>query len=126
MLSEVELHQQLIDWNRTDSRYPSEASAHELIAEQTQRTPHAVAVVCGDERLTYAELQQHAKRIARRVRDLNEGRGVVAICVERSVDMLAGMLGIWKRGAPRTFRWIRTTPRTGSRSCSRTPARRCC
>jgi surfactin family lipopeptide synthetase A len=99
MLSEGELHQQLMEWNSTDTEYLRDACVHELIAEQTQRTPHAIAVVCGDERLTYAELEQRARRLARRVGESNEGGGVVAICVERSLDMLAGMLGIWKSGA---------------------------
>ena len=99
MLSEEELHQQLMEWNSTDTEYPRDACVHELIAEQTQRTPHAIAVICGDEWLTYSELEQRAQRIARRVSESNAGRGVVAICVERSVNMLAGMLGVWKSGA---------------------------
>ncbi len=91
--------EQLTLWNATEADYPREACVHHLIADQARRTPDAVAAVFGEETLTYAQLQQRATSIARRVIESNPHGGVVAIHVERSLDMLAGMLGTWYAGA---------------------------
>ncbi len=73
--------------------------AHELFAAQVHRTPEAEAVVCGDERLTYRELDRRAGRMARRLRDRGVGPEVlVGLCVERSCDAVAAALGILKAG----------------------------
>ena len=73
---------------------------HELIEAQARRTPDHVAVVFEQERLTYAELNRRADRLAHHLR----GRGVapdsiVGLFIERSVDMVVGILGILKAGA---------------------------
>ncbi len=72
---------------------------HHLVGARARRTPEAVAVVFGEERLTYAELERRAGRLALRLR----GRGVgpearVGICVDRSPELVVAMLGVWKAG----------------------------
>jgi amino acid adenylation domain-containing protein/FkbH-like protein len=86
-------------WNDTAAEYPRESCLHELFDEQVQRSPDAVAVICEDKQLTYAELQKRADRLARHL----QGLGVtvdtpVAICVDRSFDVVVGVLGILKAG----------------------------
>jgi amino acid adenylation domain-containing protein len=100
MLSAAERHQMLLDWNATAADYPREKCVHQLIAEQAARTPTAVAVVCGDRHLTYAELDGAANRLAH----LLQKRGVmpgdrVAVCLERSPEMLLAVLAVLKTGA---------------------------
>jgi amino acid adenylation domain-containing protein len=70
------------------------------IREQARRTPGAIAVEHAGHSVTYRELEEHAERVARRLRLLGVGPEVLAgICVERSIDMVVGVLGIWKAGA---------------------------
>ena len=87
------------EWNRTEQEYPHDQCAHQLFEQQVERTPEAVAVECGDERLTYGELNTRASRLARHLQSLGVGPEVlVGLCVERSVAMLVGLLGILKAG----------------------------
>ncbi|MCC5635067.1 amino acid adenylation domain-containing protein [Nostoc sp. CHAB 5844] len=89
---------QLAKWNDTQLEYPQEC-IHQLFAAQVERTPDAVAVVCGEEQLTYRELNQRANQLAHYLRSLGvEKEVLVGICVERSVDMIVGLLGILKAG----------------------------
>ena len=99
LLTTTERHQILVEWNSTSADCPRDASIHELFAAQAARTPDAVAVVCGDERLTYAELDGRADHLAHRLRRLGVGpEALVGICVERSPEMVVGLLGILKAG----------------------------
>jgi pristinamycin I synthase-3/4 len=99
MLAEPERRQVLREWNATDAAYPREACVHELVEAQAARTPGAVAVVFEGERVTYAELNGRANRLAHHLRALGVGPDVrVGICVERSVEMVVGLLGILKAG----------------------------
>ncbi len=89
----------LEEWNATETEYPSHQSVHQLFEEQVRKSPDAVAVVCGDESLSYAELNEQANRLAHYL----IGLGVkpddrVGICVERSLGMVVGLLGILKSG----------------------------
>ena len=94
----AERHQLLVEWNDTAVDYPREC-AHELFEAQAARTPEAVAVVCEDRQLTYAELNACANRLAHRLVALGVGREVlVGLCVERSLEMVIGLLGILKAG----------------------------
>jgi amino acid adenylation domain-containing protein/non-ribosomal peptide synthase protein (TIGR01720 family) len=99
ILSEAERIQLLSDFNRTATAYPLEKCIYQLFEEQAARTPDHVAVVFEDERLTYAQLNARANRLAHYLR----GQGVdadvrVGLCVERSLEMIVGMLGILKAG----------------------------
>jgi amino acid adenylation domain-containing protein len=73
--------------------------AHHVIEQQVARTPNATAVKCGDDAMTYAELNAHANRLAWHLRDLGFGRDdVAALLAERDIEMLVGILGVLKAG----------------------------
>ncbi len=100
LLTDAERERLLVTWNATQKSYPTDASVHELFEQQVKRTPHAVALVCGDEQRTYEELNRAANQLARHLRNLGAGPEVlVGICVERSIDLLTGVYGILKAGA---------------------------
>ncbi|MFD2168460.1 amino acid adenylation domain-containing protein [Tumebacillus lipolyticus] len=98
LLTDVERNQLLVEWNRTETPYPS-ASMQQLFEEQVNRTPDAVAVIYEDRSLTYGALNSQANRLARRLRLLGVGpEARVGICVERSLDLVVGLLAIIKAG----------------------------
>lgn len=99
ILTDAERSQILDKWNATDTTYRHDRCIHELFEEQTQQTPDAIAVVCGDRQLTYRELNQRANQLARYLRNLGVMPDVrVAICIDRSIEMVVGLLGILKAG----------------------------
>ena len=99
LLTEVEQQQLLFDWNETQTDYPSEQCIHELFEEQVARTPNAVAVVFEEEQLTYEQLNCRANQLAHYLRSQGVGADVlVGLCVERSLEMVVGLLGILKAG----------------------------
>ncbi|HSK80236.1 MAG TPA: condensation domain-containing protein, partial [Thermoanaerobaculia bacterium] len=99
LLSPEEQGQILTEWNDTASVLPSRACVYELFELQMRRTPEAVAVVFGDEALTYAELGARAGRLSERLRQLGVGPDVlVGVLVERSLDVIIGVLGILQAG----------------------------
>jgi amino acid adenylation domain-containing protein len=78
---------------------PQASGIHALIEAQVERTPHALAVTCGDQSISYQELNRRANRAARTLRKLGVDADLpVGLCVERSVDALVGLLGILKAG----------------------------
>lgn len=86
-------------WNATEVPIP-EVRVHELFEQQVDRTPDAVAVVHGPRSLTYRELDRRANQLAHVLRERGVGEGaLVAVCVERSPEMVMALLGIWKAGA---------------------------
>ncbi|MCS4251613.1 non-ribosomal peptide synthase/polyketide synthase [Pseudomonas sp. BIGb0164] len=87
------------DWNQTAEAYPTEQGIHQLIEAQAQRTPHAPALVFGATTLSYAQLDARANRLAHALRERGVGPdGLVGICIERSVEMVVGLLAILKAG----------------------------
>jgi len=99
LLTEKEQHQLLVAWNDTATDYPQDKCIHQLFEEQVERTPDAVAVVFEDEKLTYRELNNRANQLAHYLRSLGvEPEVLVGICVERSLEMIVGLLGILKAG----------------------------
>jgi len=99
ILSATESNQILVDWNKTQAIYETEMRVHDLFESQAARFPEGVAVVFNDRQVTYGELNLQANRIARRLVSLGVGPEVpVGICVERSSEMMAGLLGILKAG----------------------------
>ena len=99
MLGMAERQQLLTEWNDTASDYPRLLCVHQLFEAQASRTPDAVAVVHDDQTLTYSELNARANQIAHFLRIKGVVPDVrVAIAMERSFDMLAGILGILKAG----------------------------
>ena len=100
ILSAGEREQILVEWNATEAEYESSRCLHELVEEQAARRPEAVAVCHEEEQVTYGELNGRANQLAHYLRKLGIGTGdLVAICVERSVEMIVGVLGILKAGA---------------------------
>ncbi|MDA0638053.1 amino acid adenylation domain-containing protein [Nonomuraea sp. MCN248] len=100
LLGEDERRLVLDAWNDTATAFPGEATLHGPIEAQAARTPGAVAVRFEGRALTYGELDAAADRIARTLRGLGAGPGsVVAVCAERSLELLPGLLGVLKAGA---------------------------
>ncbi|MGD9187373.1 MAG: amino acid adenylation domain-containing protein, partial [Desulfobacteraceae bacterium] len=99
LLTDAERHQIVTVWNNTRVDFLRDKCIHQLFEEQVERTPDAVAVVCEDHRLTYRELNARANQLARYLRSLGVGPDVlVGICVERSLEMMVGLMGILKAG----------------------------
>jgi non-ribosomal peptide synthetase component F len=100
LLPEAERRQLLVEWNTTQTAYPHETCVHELVAAQAARTPDYVAIVYEGDCLTYRELNVRANQLAHYLRRHGVGPDVpVGLCMERSLDMLVGVLGILKAGA---------------------------
>ncbi|MCC5608950.1 amino acid adenylation domain-containing protein [Nostoc sp. CHAB 5834] len=98
LLTETERHQLLEEWNNTQIEYPQQC-IHQLFEAQVERTPEAVAVIFEDKQLTYQELNAQANQLAHYLQTLGVGKEVlVGICVERSLEMIVGLLGILKAG----------------------------
>ncbi|WP_414588179.1 amino acid adenylation domain-containing protein, partial [Scytonema sp. PCC 10023] len=99
LLTATERHQLLREWNSTQADYPKQLCLHELFEQQVQKTPDAVAVVFDSQQLTYSELNAKANQLAHYLVSLGVGPEVlVAICAERSIEMLVGLLAILKAG----------------------------
>ncbi|WP_442940787.1 non-ribosomal peptide synthase/polyketide synthase [Nostoc sp.] len=99
LLKEVEQQQLLVEWNDTGVDYPQDKCIHQLFEEQVERTPDAVAVVFENQQLTYQELNYRANQLAHHLKSLGVGADVlVGLCVERSLEMVVGLLGILKAG----------------------------
>lgn len=99
ILDFAERQQVLEGWNDTQRSYPTSVCLHELFERQAERTPDTVAVICGEQTLTFTELNARANKLARSLRKLGVRREVaVGLCLERSVEMLVAVLGIWKAG----------------------------
>ncbi|MGH7411975.1 MAG: non-ribosomal peptide synthetase, partial [Candidatus Methylomirabilis sp.] len=99
ILTDAERHQMLVEWNDTEADYPKDECIHELFEAQVERTPDAIAVVMGDEQLTYRELNARANQLAHFLREQGVvPKVLVGICMERSVEMVVGLLGILKAG----------------------------
>ncbi|HVQ39350.1 MAG TPA: amino acid adenylation domain-containing protein, partial [Pyrinomonadaceae bacterium] len=99
MLSEIEREQLLIGWNNTAADYPRSVCVHHLFERQAELTPEGLAVVFGNQQLTYADLNKRANQLSHHLRSLGIGPEVlVGICVERSVEMVVGLLAILKAG----------------------------
>jgi amino acid adenylation domain-containing protein len=99
LLSQEEAQQILTEWNDTQTDYPVDKCLHQLFEEQVEKTPDAVAVVFEGQQLTYRELNDRSNQLAHYLRSLGVGADVlVGICVERSLEMVVGLLGILKAG----------------------------
>lgn len=98
LLTEAERHRLLFDWNDTKTVFAS-GCIHELFEEQVQWNPGAVAVIYEEERLSYGELNERANRLGWYLRERGVGPDVlVGVFLERSLEMLVGLLGILKAG----------------------------
>src|SRR5258708_27087786 len=94
LLTEMEQHQ-IAAWNATQQDYPRDACVPQLVARQAAATPEAVALAAGDQTCTYRELNRRANQVAHYLQTLGvRARVLVGLCVDRSFDMVVGLLGI--------------------------------
>jgi len=99
LLTEAERHQLLVEWNSTHEDYPKDSCIHQLFETKVGRTPDSIAVVFEEQRLTYNQLNARANQLSHYLQKLGVGPDVlVGICVERSLEMVVGLLGILKAG----------------------------
>ncbi len=99
LLSEAERHQLLVEWNDTRSDYPAHSSVQTLFEEQVKATPDSTALLFGDQRITYRELNRRANQMAHYL----HAQGVraedrVGLCLDRSPALIVAVLGILKAG----------------------------
>jgi len=99
-ISQVEREQLLVQWNNTAREYPREQCIQQLFEEQVRRAPKNIALVFQDRDLSYAELNQRANQLAHYLTKHGVGpEERVAVCLERSFEMIVALLGIVKAGA---------------------------
>jgi amino acid adenylation domain-containing protein len=99
LLSTAERHQLLLQWNDTRTDYPRQKTIPQLFQEQVEQNLDAVAVMFQDKRLSYRDLNARANQLAHYLRKLGVGREtMVAVCLERSLEMIVGLLAILKAG----------------------------
>src|SRR6185369_14929046 len=99
LLGEVEQQQLLREWSDAAPVAGGFTPLYELFAAQAARRPDAVALVCGDQSLTYGELARRSSRMARRLAELGVGPGMlVGLCAERSPELILGVLAILAAG----------------------------
>ncbi|MEP7339281.1 MAG: amino acid adenylation domain-containing protein [Acidobacteriota bacterium] len=99
LLTPGERAQALVEWNRTEKPYPDDVCLHRLFEAQAARSPEAVAVIFEDRQISYGQLDSRANQLARHLRSLGVGPGaLVGVCLERSIEMVVGLLGVLKAG----------------------------
>lgn len=100
LLTDTEQQQLLYQWNASAEKELPPVCIHELFEAQAVKTPEVFAVVCGQQHLTYSELNARANQLAHYLRHLNFGpESIIGLCVERTCEMIVGMLGVLKAGA---------------------------
>ncbi len=100
LLTAPERQQLLVEWNQTQVDYPHEQCLHELVAAQAARTPDRIAIGFEDQTITYKTLDERANQLAHYLQKTGvQPDSLVGICVERSLEMVVGLLGILKAGA---------------------------
>jgi amino acid adenylation domain-containing protein len=99
ILTDTERYQLLVEWSGGERAAEDGRCVHDLVEEMARRTPHTTAVVADGECISYAELNERADRLAGRLRARGVGADViVGIAVERSLEMVVGLLAILKAG----------------------------
>ena len=99
LLPQAEREKIIVEWNQTAMDYPKDRCVSELVQEQAERAPESIAVVSREWALTYRQLNERANQLAHYLKTQGvEANTPVAICVERSAEMVIGILGILKAG----------------------------
>ena len=100
LLTAAEREQLLVGWNDTEAEYPGDKCVHQWFEAQVEQTPEAIAVAFGEEeQLTYGELNRRANQLAHYLQKLGVGpETLVGLCVDRSPEMVIGLLGVLKAG----------------------------
>jgi amino acid adenylation domain-containing protein len=99
ILTQSERRKILLEWNDTAADYPEDKCIHQLFEEQFERAPEAIAVEFDNQQITYRDLNSRANQLAHHLICLGIGpKKLVGICVERSIEMVVGLMGILKAG----------------------------
>ncbi|MBE7122189.1 non-ribosomal peptide synthetase [Bacillus cereus] len=99
MVTEAEREQLVVEWNKTETEYPNDKCIHELFEEQVEKSPNSIAVEFESQTFTYQELNNCANQLAHFLREHGvKAETLVGICMEKSIDMVIGILGILKAG----------------------------
>ncbi|RCJ21836.1 non-ribosomal peptide synthetase [Nostoc minutum NIES-26] len=99
LLTEPEKHQILEEWNNTQTYYPHDKCIHQLFEAQVEKTPDAIALIFQDQQLSYRQLNQRANQLAHYLQKLGVKPEIrVGICLERSWELVVGLLAILKAG----------------------------
>ncbi|MBD2355222.1 amino acid adenylation domain-containing protein [Tolypothrix sp. FACHB-123] len=99
LIDSEERHNLLVEFNNTQTNYPQDKCFHQLFEEQVNKTPNQISVVCEEQKLTYAELNLRADRLASYLRGLGvKPEVLVGLYIERSLDTIVAILGILKAG----------------------------
>ena len=99
LLTPSERYQLLVEWNATTADFPKDKCVHQLFEAQVARTPDAIALVFKDQKLTYQALNAKANQLANYLQNAGvKPEALIAICLERSLDMVIGLLAILKAG----------------------------
>ncbi|WP_440617952.1 amino acid adenylation domain-containing protein, partial [Cysteiniphilum sp. 6C5] len=101
LLSKDDYQKIVIDWNKTDKPYPKNKTIHQLFEEQVEKHPNNIAVIFEKKQLTYAQLNAKANQLARYLRSITsiQPDTFIAIALDKSLEMIIGILGILKSGA---------------------------
>ena len=99
LLTEAERHQILVEWNKTNADLPKDKCIYDLFIDFAERFPDAAAIVCGEEKITFNELNRRSNQLARRLRRMGvEKESLAAVFMNRSIESVVGLLGILKAG----------------------------
>lgn len=99
LLTESELHQIALEWNDRQASLPAVACLNELVEAQAAQTPDSIAIIFNGERVSYGALNRRANQLAHYLRRQGVGPEVcIGICLDRSLEMIIGMLGVLKAG----------------------------
>lgn len=105
VVTQTELNKILYDWNATNTDFSFSQTIHQLFEEQVKKTPHAIAIIFKNQKLTYQELNQASNQLARYLRNHYQEKGfefnpgtLILLCLDRSLEMIIGILGVLKAG----------------------------
>jgi amino acid adenylation domain-containing protein len=99
LLSDGERQAYLLDFNRSSAEYPKDLTVVDLIESQAEKTPEAIALVFGNQQMTYRELTDRSNQLAWRLKSMGVGaEHLVAVCMEHSLETIVGLLGVLKAG----------------------------
>ena len=99
LISEEEKRQIIELWDRTEIEYARSACIHQLFEEQMEKNPEVVAVICEADQISYRELNRRANQLGHYLKKMGvRPEAMVGVCLERSIEMVIAMMGVWKAG----------------------------
>ena len=99
LLTRAEYNRVVIEWNQTETNYPKDKTIYQLFEEQVEKTPDNIALIFGEQKLTYKELNEKANQLAHYlIKRGTKANSLVAVCLERSIKLVVSILAILKTG----------------------------